>query len=267
MKKNRKYLGLLTTLLIVSPCLLGLNKYSEMNYEYTQLEVTVIDHKEDPENENVSLYDLNIKNNDKGYIYSIKYRGKDSNSTSFLIKDDSSPVMNSPLLKPYGECVYSNLPWSSDSVFPNGSFIATAYDRFSFSLEEGFTSFIKDESRDDIYYFECSSLPNLSIDYGYNYAATMNYDGVEHNFIVSLNNNKFAIRTKNSEFDVNKASITKIDVFSYEKYNPHYEAFIFGGLLFALIPVAVVGVIIAISVVVPIIIVTTIHRKKRANNK
>lgn len=262
MKKKINYLGLLGALLIASPSLMAASRYSEMNYEYSNFEVTVISINADSENEEYSLYDLNIKNTGNGYIQSIKYDEGDGRRTDISINDLSSPVTNIPLLKPESECAYEGFRWYKDDEFPKGSFTATAYDCFSFSVEENIGGLVKSEDEDDIYYFECT-LPKLNKDYGYNYVATMEYGGAEHCFSVDYSKDKFAIRVKNTVFDISKASITKVDAFSYEIYRTNYAGLILGGGLYMFLAIflpfiAICGVI---------VVVIRIRKKRRLNGK
>ena len=259
MKRKRMITGIIG-LLFLAPFLTAASRYSEVNNEYSQIEISVDNVKEDPEGENTSLYDLTIKNTGKGYIRCIEYSEGGRRSTTFFIEDETSPITADPLLKAYSECKYENFRWYTDEEFPIGTFTAHAYDNYYAHIDVNNVSIIKGEE-ENIFLIQCDS-PKNDYDYGYNFVITMEYEGTEHCFALSGNyeGGNLVIRGKEG-FDESKAKITDFDVYRYEFYHTNYAGFAIGGMLYALLTYVLPVIIIAVIAIVVLIIVTRIIKK------
>ena len=265
MINKRKITGVIG-LIFISPLLMAVSRYSETNNEYSQIEIAVDNVKEDPDGEDTSLYDLTIKNTGKGYIRCIEYSEGGRRSTTFYMEDETSPITASPLLKAYSECKYENFRWYTDEEFPKGSFTATAYDNYYAHIDVNNVSIIKGEE-EHIFLIQCDS-PKNDYDYGYNFIITMEYEGVEHCFVLSGTNEGGNLTIIGKEgFDESKAKITDFDVYRYEFYHTNYVGFALGGALYALLTYVLPVVIVAVIVVVVLIIVTRIIKNKSKQNK
>ena len=257
--KKGKYLSILS-LFLISPILLGTSRYSEIDYEYTQLEVSVIEEKEDPEREDTNLYDVKIKNIGEGYIINFKYDEGDRRKTTLYI-ENSLPVYGNYLIKPGGEYILKDFRWYKESGVNPECFSAGAYVRYVFSINPSSINIIEDEMA-DIYLIDCE-IPELDDDYGYNFAITMIYDSVEYCFAKQLNSDDtLTFKSRIDDFDVAKANITKIDVFNYEIYRTNYAGYALGGLLYILLVYMLPIFSIILLLVIVSLVIKAIRKRK-----
>lgn len=255
--KKRCFLGLF----LITPLLLGLSRYAEIDYEYTQLEVSVIEEKEDPERDDTNLYDLKIKNTGDGYILNIKYDERDKRHTTFYV-DNSLPVYGTSLIKPGGEYIENNFRWYKESGVNLENFSAGAYVRYAFSITPSPTNNVIKGEEEDVYCIDCE-IPELDDDHGFNFAITMTYDSVEYCFATHLNSDDtLSFKAKIDDFDETKANITKIDVFNYEIYRTNYAGYALGGLLYIFVVYMLPIFSIILLLVIASLVIKAIRKRK-----